>query len=377
MKWMTAMLVALFLVPLIYAEDGALVGDSAAGKKAWDARRCLNCHGKTGQGGYGPDLAGRQLTFAQYKHAVRKPWGMMPTFSEAQISDRDLANVRAYLTGLPTVAEPEPWDVPLPPPSAPLGQVLLISYGCGQCHDSELRNPREALGGIADISYDAFSKFVYNHSDTWRTGRMGDFSRARLPEMVLKEIFRFATQDLGLIPPVAAAIADPVPDGPNTSYKLLVKNRGVKGRGLSAEDVTIKVALAPGTKVVSGTGTGYQGVQNDPKLNHDYAVWKVPSVGPGETQIYGLTIAGKGGPPAELFKHSFLFWMKPVLRPGIVNLDDLEVDTRGELGVSRIAETHIYLDRPVSENNEWLGGAIPPGVCDNPASARRGAACGN
>jgi hypothetical protein len=218
---------------------------------------------------------------------------------------------------------------------------------------------------------------VYNHSDTWRTGRMGDFSRARLPEPVLKEIFRFATQDLGLIPPVAAAIADPVPDGANTTYKLLVKNRGVKGRGLTAEDVTIKVALEPGIKVVSGSGTGYQGVQNDAKLNHDYAVWKVPTVGPGDTQIYTLTVSGKGAPAAEIFKHSFLFWMKPALRPGIVNLGDLEADNRAELGMGHIAETHIYLDRPVSAENEWLGGAIPPGVCDNPASARRGAACGS
>src|SRR5258705_9278735 len=91
------LIVAFCLVPLLQAEDSAPVGDPVAGKRAWDARRCLNCHGKTAKGGFGPDLAGRALTWAQFKHAVRNPWGVMPALSELQISDQDLANVAAYL----------------------------------------------------------------------------------------------------------------------------------------------------------------------------------------------------------------------------------------------------------------------------------------
>src|SRR5437868_6585642 len=97
MTFVRALLVALFWVSLVQAQDSAPVGDAVAGKKAWDARRCLNCHGKTGQGGFGPDLAGRQLTWAQFKHAVRKPWGVMPAFNEHQVADQDLANIAAYL----------------------------------------------------------------------------------------------------------------------------------------------------------------------------------------------------------------------------------------------------------------------------------------
>lgn len=368
------LLVALLLVAKLQAQNGAPVGSAAAGKEVWDGKRCLNCHGKQGQGGFGPDLAGRALTFAQFKHAVRKPWGIMPAFTEEQITDQNLADIRAYLTSLPTVPEPGPWDVPAPPPTAPRGQMLLITYGCAQCHDSELRNPREALGGVAtDVNFYFFSKIVYEHTNLWRTGRMGNFSRTRLPESILQEIFTFAMKDLGMIPPITGAIAEPMPDGANTTYKIFVKNRGIQGKGLAAEDVTILIALAPGVTVVSGTGTGYQGVQNNPQLKSDAAVWKVPSVGPGETQMYTLTIAGKGAPAVQLFKRSVVYWTKPALRPGIANIDDLVLDGRGPLG-PRLAQANFYLDRPVSADGDWLGGAVPPGACGTEASARRGVA---
>src|SRR5262245_35925208 len=63
-------------------------GDAAAGKTAWAARRCMRCHGENGEGGFGPDLAGRALTFNQFRQALRKPWGIMPTFNELYTNDQ-------------------------------------------------------------------------------------------------------------------------------------------------------------------------------------------------------------------------------------------------------------------------------------------------
>ena len=60
-------------------------GTAAAGKAYWErvAPRntdCRQCHGGTGEGGFGPDLAGRGLNATQVLRAVRQPWGVMPAF---------------------------------------------------------------------------------------------------------------------------------------------------------------------------------------------------------------------------------------------------------------------------------------------------------
>ena len=76
---------------------------SQAGKALWEGTQiqCRNCHGTKGEGAFGPDLAGRAITPAQFRQAVRKPWGIMPTFIESQVSDADLGNLSAYFASLP------------------------------------------------------------------------------------------------------------------------------------------------------------------------------------------------------------------------------------------------------------------------------------
>jgi mono/diheme cytochrome c family protein len=93
-----SLLVALFLLPLSQeaaAQQGlpTAAGDPERGKVLWlktEHVECRECHGDNGEGGFGPDLAGRNLTRAQFIHAVRKPWGIMPAYAESQISDAPL-----------------------------------------------------------------------------------------------------------------------------------------------------------------------------------------------------------------------------------------------------------------------------------------------
>src|SRR5262245_23268363 len=83
-------------------------GDHAQAMKLWAGpeTQCRNCHGAKGEGGFGPDLAGRKLTVAQFTQAVRKPWGIMPAFVESQVSDREIADFVAYFDSLPPVSRP-------------------------------------------------------------------------------------------------------------------------------------------------------------------------------------------------------------------------------------------------------------------------------
>ena len=73
-------------------------GDHAQAIKLWTGpeSQCRNCHGVKGEGGFGPDLAGRKLTAAQFTHAVRNPWGIMPAYIDSQISDNELALLARY-----------------------------------------------------------------------------------------------------------------------------------------------------------------------------------------------------------------------------------------------------------------------------------------
>lgn len=86
---------SLFLVPLVLlvgairadAQAPMPAGDVEAGKRAWaPALRCGNCHGPQGECGYGPDLAGRGISAEAFRMSVRRPWGVMPAYTETQLS---------------------------------------------------------------------------------------------------------------------------------------------------------------------------------------------------------------------------------------------------------------------------------------------------
>ena len=141
---MKKLFLAILALPLIpsgaFAQAAA---DAAAGKTYWDrvaprAVDCKNCHGSTGEGGFGPDLAGRGLSAAQVLRAVRQPWGVMPAFVESQISNQEAANLATYFASMPKPAEPGKWRFDVPP-GAPPGQATMINMGCGQCHTPQFQ----------------------------------------------------------------------------------------------------------------------------------------------------------------------------------------------------------------------------------------------
>lgn len=324
---MTTLLVALLLASAPQAENTP-VGRSDVGKTAWAATLCVNCHGANGEGAFGPDLAGRGLSWAQFKRAVRKPWGIMPAYNEGQLPDQTLADFYVYLSGLPKVAEPaKPRFVA--PPGSPLGQMLAVnSYGCGQCHQPELGNPRRTFGGEGKFDYGMLTKFVYEHTEEFPKGRMGNYSRDRLPEADLQEIGRFISRDLSLRVPVTASLGPGVPSGANTTYTLTLANTG-KPSGLTAEDLTISLALPAGIGVVSGTGAGYKGVRPaEPGTSGQAAIWHVRRIAPGERQTYTLTISGMAD---GLFRGSVVRWTKPEMhRPANLTLRQANIPDTGD-----------------------------------------------
>jgi mono/diheme cytochrome c family protein len=343
MKLTHTLLVAFLLTPLlpqgVAAQSAALKGDPKAGAGPWRSHLCGDCHGEEAEGGFGPDLAGgRGLTLEQFRHSLRNPWGVMLAFTEQQLTDQQAADIFAYVSSLPKVTKPGEWHWAPAPASAPLGQrVYMNTVGCGQCHEPENKFSRMWLGEHAKkVNFEYFAKQIYNHTDKYPRGGMGNYSRERLPEFVLREIYKFLVEDLGLRASIGGALAIGDQNGGNTTYTLTITNRGVKNVGADTENMTAFVRVLPGAKVVSGTGPGYKGVQplaslglepgitlaghspdaiiTRPKadLAGDVVVWKIPKLAAADKVVLSFTLAG--APSADLIKGfdgSTVWWEKP------------------------------------------------------------------
>ena len=326
---MKTLVAALLLVPLLQAPSFAQAPDAAAGKSLWDGNNtfCKNCHGKNGEGAFGPDLAGRGLSGAQFQQAVRKPWGVMPAFTEEQVSDAELAGMATYFATLPKSAEPGPWRVPVAA-DAPHGQQAYMAQGCAQCHGATFDMPRASFGG-RKADFALMKGLVYTHTtempkfEATRPGsrlRMGNFNPLRLSEGQLKEIFDWAHDEIGFRPDLQARFT---PGTAPANYALNVANNGEPGKGLAAEKMTIDLVIPAGVTVASATGDGYKGVHTDGPVT--VAEWQVPRLAAKDERAFTITLSGAPANPADL--KGTIRWEKPAPKSG-PNLDVVNFTVR-------------------------------------------------
>jgi mono/diheme cytochrome c family protein len=85
--------------------QNAPAGDAANGKRVYLAMGCYACHGRAGQGGAmnypAPPLAQTQLPVEALRAFVRAGPNDMPAYVEAQLPDKDVADIHAFLRSLP------------------------------------------------------------------------------------------------------------------------------------------------------------------------------------------------------------------------------------------------------------------------------------
>lgn len=335
-----SLLVALFLLPLAQQAPPAPAGDPATGKVLWQKTvhvECRECHGTNGEGGFGPDLAGRHLTRAQFIHAVREPWGIMPAYPQSQISDRELIDLAAYFDSLPSVAKPAPWRRQVPA-GASRGMAVTTTAGCSQCHHPAFNTGRGVMGAI-NANFEWFKAMVYAHTAVYPSTRarlgdppqerlaMGNFSPTRLPESMLEDMWTYLV-DLGFRARMHGQLSAGVPSTDGVVYTLDVKNTGLVGTGLTAEDLTVTLAVPAGATVVTATGAGYQGVRRDEQAKADVAVWEVSRMAPGDHQTYTLTLSQAGSATGNL--RGTIRWTKPTVKTGP---SDSEIIAPAPLGV--------------------------------------------
>jgi mono/diheme cytochrome c family protein len=101
---------ALGVCAIAQAQD-APQGDSANGKRLYLKDGCFTCHGRSGQGGAyvgpAPILAHTALPFEGFKGQIRNPANDMPAFSDALLSDKDIADIYAFVESLPGPGSPK------------------------------------------------------------------------------------------------------------------------------------------------------------------------------------------------------------------------------------------------------------------------------
>jgi mono/diheme cytochrome c family protein len=103
----------LSIVPALAQE--APPADAANGKRVYLTVGCFLCHGRAGQGGAfngpAPALAKTALPFEGFKMQLRNPSKDMPAYSEPVMSDKEIADIYAFVQSLPGRREAK--DIPL------------------------------------------------------------------------------------------------------------------------------------------------------------------------------------------------------------------------------------------------------------------------
>jgi mono/diheme cytochrome c family protein len=94
-----------FDLPRAAPDDEVKTGDPVKGKRIYLAVGCFECHGRAGQGGRfnypTPALAQIELPVESFIAFLRAAPNDMPAFSTDVLSDRDAADIHAYLRSLP------------------------------------------------------------------------------------------------------------------------------------------------------------------------------------------------------------------------------------------------------------------------------------
>ena len=238
---MRTFLVAVFVFFVLVAQGSTGAAQSVAPQAAGDPvnggevyvrpnTSCSNCHGIDAVGGWGPDLAGRNITIEQATKAIREPMWRMPAFVPSQLSEKDIRDMVAYWNSLPEAPAIGEWRATIPA-DAPAAQQLAVNIvGCGQCHGATLTTPRH---GAAEVGgdFEWFKRMVYDHAtampEKWdlrdaseegpqrprRRVRMGNYTPKRLPEAELREIWLFVDLSTRICAEDPAAYAGPALGG--------------------------------------------------------------------------------------------------------------------------------------------------------------------
>jgi len=84
----------------------------ANGERLFIQKGCMGCHGISGRGGAGPDLAQTTLSFEEFLKQLRAPRAMMPQFPPTAVSNSEAREIYALLKAAPPPPAPSQCQPP-------------------------------------------------------------------------------------------------------------------------------------------------------------------------------------------------------------------------------------------------------------------------
>jgi mono/diheme cytochrome c family protein len=185
---LTAAIAFAFVVVRALAAPSAATQSSAAnvanGKAVFTSAGCIACHGAQAQGtALAPAIAPPPLDLATMITYVRQPTGKMPPVPVAAASDKQLADVFAYLQSMaPSTASADELKG-----NSENGKKLFVAYGCYECHG------RQGAGagtgpriGPPVITLAAVLRYVRAP-----TGQMPPYTAKVVPDQDLADIYAY------------------------------------------------------------------------------------------------------------------------------------------------------------------------------------------
>jgi hypothetical protein len=116
---------SLLLFPFVTMPATLGSQDPPTGERLFIAKGCLGCHGASGRGGVGPELAHTALELEAFIAQLRTPRQRMPAFPAEVVSDAEARTMLEYLRSVP----PAPARLTTPGPSGP-----QTPASCAPCH---------------------------------------------------------------------------------------------------------------------------------------------------------------------------------------------------------------------------------------------------
>ncbi|SHO51064.1 c-type cytochrome [Desulfopila aestuarii] len=100
-----------FAIPLACSVIGATLllggcnspkGDAAEGLRWYNMHNCSACHGPNGNDGRAAKISAIDMSFGAFVGILRDPYSpSMPRFTEKKISEKDAADIYAWLKSMP------------------------------------------------------------------------------------------------------------------------------------------------------------------------------------------------------------------------------------------------------------------------------------
>jgi mono/diheme cytochrome c family protein len=95
------------------ARAAPVAQDPAHGQELYTRYGCYQCHGFAGQGAgaAGPRIAPNPIAYNRFEQQVYEPRDLMPRYPREYVSERDVADIYAFLQTIPP--PPDPAQIPL------------------------------------------------------------------------------------------------------------------------------------------------------------------------------------------------------------------------------------------------------------------------